>query len=52
MGLRFLADHCVPNSVIKALRDAGHEVLILRQHIPMDSPDPHVIAKAQELDSI
>ncbi|MFH0811578.1 MAG: DUF5615 family PIN-like protein [Pseudomonadota bacterium] len=52
MSLRFFTDHCVPNSVIQALRDTGHEVFILREHIPQDSDDLAVIAKAQELDAI
>lgn len=25
MGLRFFADHCVPNSIVKELLNAGHE---------------------------
>ena len=52
MGLKFFADHCVPNSVIQGLLDAGHEVIRLKDHIPIESPDPIVIATAQELDSI
>ena len=52
MGLRFFTDHCVPNAVISRLRDAGHPVFVLRDHIPTDSDDPVVIAKAQELDTI
>jgi predicted nuclease of predicted toxin-antitoxin system len=52
MALRFFADQCVPNPVIEALRDAGHEVLRLREHIRPDSPDPVVIATAQELDAV
>jgi len=52
MALRFFADHCVSNSIIKTLRDAGHEVLRLKNHIPIDSPDSVVISKAQELDAI
>jgi len=52
MGLRFFADHCIPNSIIKGLLDAGHEVLRLKDHIPTESPDPKVIATAQKLDSI
>lgn len=52
MSLRFFADHCVPNSVIQALRDAAHDVLLLKEHIPRDSSDAVVIAKAQELDAI
>jgi hypothetical protein len=38
--------------VIQALRGAGHEVLILTEHIPPDSEDAVVIRKAQELESI
>jgi len=52
MGLRFFADHCIPNSIIKGLLDAGHEVFRLKDHIPIESPDPTVIATAQKLDSI
>jgi len=52
MGLRFFADHCIPNSIIKGLLDAGHEVFRLKDHIPIESPDPIVIATAQKLDSI
>ncbi|MEK6682487.1 MAG: DUF5615 family PIN-like protein [Nitrospirota bacterium] len=52
MPLRFFADHCVSNFIVKTLRDAGHEVFLLKEHIPTDSPDPLVISKAQELDSI
>ena len=48
MSLRFFADHCVPTSVIEALQQAGHEVLILRDRIPTNSVDADVIAKAQE----
>ena len=52
MGLRFFADHCIPNSIVKELLDAAHEVFRLRDHIPIESPDPIVIATRQELDSI
>jgi predicted nuclease of predicted toxin-antitoxin system len=52
MSLRFFADQCVPYSVIRALRDEGHKVLILKEHIPSNSPDSVVIIKAQELDAI
>jgi hypothetical protein len=33
MELKFFADHCVPYSVIRSLRDAGYEVLILKEYI-------------------
>jgi predicted nuclease of predicted toxin-antitoxin system len=52
MNIRFFADHCVSNYVIQDLRNAGHEVLRLKNHIPTDSPDSVVISKAQELDAI
>ena len=52
MSLRFFTDHCVPTSVIEALQGDGHEVLILKQHIPSNSDDALVIAKAREIDAI
>jgi len=52
MSLRFFADHCVPALVIRLLRDDDHEVFVIKEHIPPDSKDPTVIAKAQELDAI
>jgi len=52
MGLRFFVDQCVPVSVIDTLRDAGHDVLILREYIPNNADDAIVIAKAQEMDAI
>jgi len=52
MGLRFFADHCVPNLVIQALLDAGHEVFRLKDCIPIESSDQTVITTAQELNSI
>jgi hypothetical protein len=52
MQLRFFADQCIPNSIAGALRDAGHEVLWLKEHIPIESPDPVVISKAQQLNCI
>jgi predicted nuclease of predicted toxin-antitoxin system len=50
--LRFFADHCVPESVVRTLQQTGHEVLRLRAHIPADSDDLVVISKAQELRAI
>jgi predicted nuclease of predicted toxin-antitoxin system len=52
MSLRFFADHCVPTSVIQALRDAEHSVFLLRDHVATDSEDGMVITKAQELEAI
>ena len=50
--LRFFADHCVPMSIIHFLQEHGHEVLILREHIPKTSSDEVVIATAQKLGAI
>jgi predicted nuclease of predicted toxin-antitoxin system len=52
MKLRFFADQCVPNFIIQSLREADYEVLRLKELMPNDSPDPEVIAKAQEMDAI
>jgi predicted nuclease of predicted toxin-antitoxin system len=52
MKLSFFADQCVPGSVIRALHEEGHEILRLKDWIAVDSPDPVVVAKAQELDAV
>ncbi len=50
--MRFFADHCVSNSVVQTLLNAGHEVVRLRERLPVESEDSVVIQKAQELDTI
>ena len=52
MNLRFFVDQCVPRSVVDALNNAGHEVLLLRDHLPIDSKYPEVIAWAQRLTAV
>jgi predicted nuclease of predicted toxin-antitoxin system len=52
MALRLLADHCVSNTIVRTLRDATHEVVRLKDVLPVESPDAIVIAKALELDAI
>lgn len=52
MELQFLADQCVPTAVVEDLRDAGYEIWYLRDHLPIESSDPVVISKAQELKAI
>ena len=52
MGLRFFADQCVSTTIVEALREARHEILLLRDHLPIDAPDSQVISKAQDLDAI
>jgi predicted nuclease of predicted toxin-antitoxin system len=52
MALRFFADHCVSNLIIHSLERAGHQVLRLKDHLPVESPDAAVLAQAQELDAV
>ena len=52
MALKLFADQCIPDSIIRTLSEAGHDVIILGDHIPITSIDEDVIAKAQELDAI
>ena len=40
--LLFFLDQNVPDSICRYLRGRGHSVLLLRHHIPDDSPDPVV----------
>ena len=52
MSLRFFSDQCVPAEITDTLRRHGHQVTLLREALPIRSPDPVVIAKAQELGAI
>lgn len=52
MALRFFADHCISNAIIRPLREAGHEVFRLRDHLPTESSDAGVIATAQQFNAI
>jgi predicted nuclease of predicted toxin-antitoxin system len=52
MSLRFFCDQCVPAEISHTLRLAGHDVLNLREALPMRASDPEVIAKARELDRV
>jgi predicted nuclease of predicted toxin-antitoxin system len=52
MAVRLLADHCISNFIIQSLREASHEVVRVKDVLPVDSPDAQVIAKAQEIDAI
>jgi len=52
MALRFLADHCISNFIVEILREANHEVLRLKDILPVESSDALVIAKSKEIDAI
>lgn len=51
-GMRFFIDHCVPESVARALEDAGREVIRLRTRTAPDSPDTLVAAVAEANNAI
>jgi uncharacterized protein with PIN domain len=50
--LRFFFDQNVPDSICRYLRGRGHSVLLLRHHIPDNSPDPVVGMTALQADRI
>jgi len=52
MSLRFLSDQCVPSEITESLKRGDHQVTLLREVLPISSPDPAVIAKAQQLGAI
>lgn len=47
LSIRVFLDHCVPDSVGDVLREAGHEVILLRERIAPNSPDPLVAAVSE-----
>jgi len=52
MSLRFFSDQCVPAEITESLKQHGHAVTLLREVLPVNSPDPVVIAKAEDLGAI
>jgi len=52
VSLRFLADQCVPETIINAIKDYDFEVKKLKECLPANSSDIEVILKALELESI
>ena len=50
MSLHFFSDQCVPSEITGILKRHDHRVTLLREILAVRSPDPIVIAKAQELD--
>ncbi len=49
MSLAFLSDQCVPEEITRFLTQHGHRVIRLRDVLPIRSPDPVVISKAEQL---
>jgi predicted nuclease of predicted toxin-antitoxin system len=52
MSLTFFSDQCVPTEISNILTRNGHNVTLLRDVLPIQSPDSEVIAKAQSLSAI
>lgn len=52
MSLHFFSDHCVPSEITGTLQQHRHRVTLLREVLPIRSPDSAVIAKAQALGAI
>jgi predicted nuclease of predicted toxin-antitoxin system len=50
--LRFFLNHCVPASVARVLRDAGHVVILQKDAIATDESDPIVALASAENDAI
>ncbi|NOS72327.1 MAG: DUF5615 family PIN-like protein [Verrucomicrobia bacterium] len=48
MKLRLFSDQCVPREITERLKTAGHEVVLLREVLPIRAPDQEVISKAQQ----
>ena len=49
---KFFVDNCVPDSVARVLREAGHDVILLRDMLPTDSPDQVVARVSEVLDAV
>jgi hypothetical protein len=52
MSLRLLSDHCVPAEITNFLKRHQYEVTLLREVLPIRSPDTLVIAKALSHESL
>lgn len=52
MSLSFFSDQCVPREITDELKSAGFAVTLLREVLPINSPDPAVIAAAQKREAI
>ncbi len=49
MSLHFFSDHCVPLEIVDILKRHGHQITLLKEALPIRSPDPVVLAKADLL---
>src|SRR5258708_99903 len=52
MSLRIFCDQCVPAEISDVLRRAGHDVVLLREALPIRSPDRKVVEHARSTGAI
>jgi hypothetical protein len=52
VSLQFFSDQCVPAEISNELSRHGNSVVLLRDYLPIRSPDTLVIAKALEMGRI
>lgn len=50
--MRLFLDHNVPDSVARAFVQRGHEVVLLRDELPSDSPDELVATVSEQLGAV
>lgn len=50
--MSLLVDHCVPRKFVRLLVEWGYVATPLAEHAATDSPDPDVLALAQQLDAV
>ena len=50
--MRFFLDHCVPAGVSRVLIAAGHEVIIQKEALATDAPDPLVALTSAQNNAI
>lgn len=50
--IRYFVDQCVPDSVGQALAERGHDVVLLREKMAPNSPDPLVAAVSEMFDAV
>jgi predicted nuclease of predicted toxin-antitoxin system len=49
MSLSFFSDQCVPRQIVDELIARGHRVTLLREILPVRTPDDQVLEKARDL---
>ena len=50
--MRFLVDEHVSNAIMECLRNRGHDVFSVRNRLPPGTPDPAIVADADQLGAV